>query len=105
MLNLIALYIQEHPIQKIRRCKLRYAPNSYQLIQVCDWLTALYPTVVKIAKCHLTRVKDFLLSRQVSFPNDSIATACLRRFVLAAERLLFALGTESAYIYAIFTVK
>ena len=48
---------------KICRWWIRYAPNSYLWIQVCDWLlamallTALLPSVVRNAKCQLTRVK------------------------------------------------
>jgi hypothetical protein len=33
-------------------------PNSNKLIQACDWLTALLPSVVKNAKSKLHRIKD-----------------------------------------------
>jgi len=49
---------------KICRWWIRYVPNSYLWIQVRDWLTAchgvltaLLPSVVRNAKCQLTRVK------------------------------------------------
>jgi len=31
-------------------------PNSYKLVQACDWLTALLPSVVKSVKCKLHHI-------------------------------------------------
>jgi len=59
---------------------MRYAPNTYEVIEVCDWSTALL-SLVEIGKCQLLSLKDVARSLQVPSPADLLDTAQKHRWI------------------------
>jgi len=65
--------------------------NSYKLIQVCDWLTALLSSVVKSVKCKLHHINRCHKTRQVSSLPNALATGLkLQKLRVNWQSLIFA---------------
>ena len=62
-------------IQNTQPLKIRYVPKSIQFNIAYDWVTALWPSVVKYTQCNLCHTKRCHKGNQVSCPSDPLTMA------------------------------